>query len=317
MHFFPSLALTALCLALALPHTAAAAEDKETEHRQILRISREALRDGPIFTAAKLHEAIAQNSNSLHIISLQNREDYARGHIPGAVRVPLTPQGAVADLPALLASLPKDKTIVVTCANGQLSCHVSLLLRQLGYNARSLLLGMSAWNNAYAGAGMYQAKKLPVNSAATPLPLGPVTDSSPSGMDDAALIMKRTAEYYAQKRPISISAQEAMSMRDNAVLLSLQSPEDYAYSHIEGTANLPATVFTSGAEDLLRLPRDKKIIVTCYIGHYSNTGALLLNQLGYEAYSLEWGLTGWNPEGLKRQPSWMANSTALPVESNQ
>lgn len=37
---------------------------------------------------------------------------------------------------------------------------------------------------------------------------------------------------------------------------------------------------------------------SCYIGHYSSLGAMLLNQLGYEAYSLAWGLASWNIEAM-------------------
>ena len=317
MKFFSTFVFAAFCLVLATPHTAMAVETKETEHQQILRISRDALKDVSVFTAENLDEDISANGKDLHIISLQSEEEYAKGHVPGAVRVPLNPQGAIADIPAMLASLPKEKTIVVVCSNGQLSCHATLLLRQLGYNARSLLLGMQAWNSSYAGKGAYKPESLALSTAPTPLPLGPVAASSPSGQDDAALILKRTAEYYAQGRPVSISRQQARDMWSEALVLSLQSAEDYAYSHIEGAANLPADDVKAGTEDLLRLPRDKKIIVTCYLGHNSNTGALLLNQLGYEAYSLDWGLSGWNPEGLKYIPLSLKEKNDLPVQSGK
>ncbi|EGJ51617.1 rhodanese-like domain-containing protein [Desulfocurvibacter africanus] len=303
-----------LSCAVLLPITAVAQTSKETEHEQILRISRNALTNRNGYTPEALHEIISKKDNAYYILSLQSEQDYAKGHIPGAVRLPLN----LRDPAPALAMLPKHKPILVTCENGQRSCQAVLFLRQLGYDAGSLMLGLEGWNRAYAGKGAYTGKnRLPVTTQETALQLGPVAPSSPSGLDDTALILKRTAEYASHGRPVSVSPQDVAAMKDEAVIITMQSPEDYAYGHIAGAASLPASAFIGGAQELLRLPRDKKIIVTCYMGHYSNIGALLLNQLGYEAYSLDWGLAGWNPEGLRKPIPWLVQETALPVETSE
>lgn len=136
-------------------------------------------------------------------------------------------------------------------------------------------------------------------------------------MDDNKLILQKTKEYALQKRPVIISPQAVTEMKGNAVIISLQTPEDYAYGHIAGAVNIPAQDFIKGSPKLLQLPRDKKIVVTCYIGHYSNIGALLLNQLGYEAYSLDWGLTGWNQSAFAKPLPPLQGKKSFPVEQGK
>ena len=89
--------------------------------------------------------------------------------------------------------------------------------------------------------------------------------------------------YARQGRPVSISHDDLAAMKDSALIISMQSPEDYAYAHIPGAANVPAKTFIAGYRQLLQLPRDKKIVVACYIGHYSNIGAMILGVALYKA----------------------------------
>lgn len=285
---------------------------KETENEQILRVSRNALNDTKNYSPQELHEIILQNNSDYYVISLQSEEDYAKGHIPGAVRWSVD----LANPAPALEYLPKDKHIIVTCDSGQESNKVAFFLQQLGYNASALMFGMTGWNQSFAGSRAYTGgNHYPITTEEAVFVPAEQMRSSVSSMEDGALILQRTAEYTSQGRATSISVDEVMNMGDNAIIISMQWPQDYAYGHIAGAVNLPAGLFLSGSEELLSLPRDKKIIVTCYIGHYSNIGALLLNQLGYEAYSLEWGLAGWNADGLKNAPSLLEASLNLPIEN--
>lgn len=287
------------------------ASASETIEEQILRISGNVLSTPYTFNADSLYEAmVTGEADSFHIISLQSEKEYKNGHIPGAVRLEIDLENPE---PALKA-LPEDKTIVVTCSNGQMSCLYTTFLRQLGYDARNLLVGLEGWNKKYSGSGAcIKTAGLPVTDEEVPLELTEDCRSTPSDLDDRGVILKVTADYASQGRPAIISPQEARDM-ENTVFISLQAPEDYAYGHIVGTANLPALKFLEGSTDLLRLPRDKKIIVTCYMGHYSNIGSFILNQLGYEAYSMDWGLTGWNTDGFEKPLIWLQGDSEYPVD---
>ncbi|WP_027177574.1 rhodanese-like domain-containing protein [Maridesulfovibrio bastinii] len=288
-----------------------AAQASETAQEQLLRINREVLSVPHTFFADSLYEALLTEGNSsFFIISLQNEEEFNEGHIPGAVRFQIDlsrPEKA-------LKSLPADKTIVVTDSNGQLSCRITTFLRQMGVNAKNLLVGLEGWNKKYSGAGAYcGGVGLPVSDVATPLPVNDIPYSAPSGLSDKELILKRTVDYASQGRPAIISPEEALNM-SNSFTISMQAEADYAFGHIDGAANLPVELFLSGSPELLKLPFDKKIIVGCYMGHYSNIGSLILNQLGYEAYSLDWGLAGWNTDGFERPLQWLQGDNEYPVE---
>jgi rhodanese-related sulfurtransferase len=79
--------------------------------------------------------------NDPYIISLRSAEDYAKGHVPSAVHM---------DVKALftsdnLATIPPDKDVVVLCYTGQTAGQATAALNMLGYEACSLLFGMSSW----------------------------------------------------------------------------------------------------------------------------------------------------------------------------
>jgi rhodanese-related sulfurtransferase len=81
--------------------------------------------------------------NDPYIISLHAAEDYAKGHIPGAVNM------SVKELftPENLATIPPDRDVVVVCYTGQTAGQATSALNMLGYEAYSLLYGMSSWTS--------------------------------------------------------------------------------------------------------------------------------------------------------------------------
>ena len=287
---------------------------QETENEQLLRISRDALAGIRGYSAQELYGILLKNEDArdYYIISLQNRESYAEGHIPGAIWWDVD----LADPSSALDSLPKDKQIIVTCDNGQRSNQIALFLRQLGYDAHALMFGLVGWNQSYAGSGAYRGDSgYPVTSEEAALDTTLQFSSPVSSVEDEALILQRTAQYAHQGRNTDISPDELLNTQENVLIISMQRPQDYTYSHIAGSVNISANDFLNGSESLLSLPRDRKIVVTCYIGHYSNIGALLLNQLGYEAYSLEWGLAGWNLKGFRVPLPILEISADFPIEN--
>jgi rhodanese-related sulfurtransferase len=86
-----------------------------------------------------LHDA--DPSNNPFILSVQPKDLYAKGHIPGAVWMPITDVCK----PENLEKLPTDRKIVVVSNDGQSGSQVSGILALLGYDAVNLLFGMTAW----------------------------------------------------------------------------------------------------------------------------------------------------------------------------
>ena len=87
----------------------------------------------PISDAQPLIEA-----GDVFVLDIRTAEDFALGHIAGAVNLPFSQgmQESFADL------LPMDKQIIVTCYTGQTAGQTIAVLRMLGYDALSLKLGM-------------------------------------------------------------------------------------------------------------------------------------------------------------------------------
>ena len=83
------------------------------------------------------------------ILSIRREEDFAAGHIAGAVNIPFA-QG----MEEALAQLPTDKSIVVYCYSGQTSSQTTAVLRLMGYDAYSMSGGMGAADGGgWLGAG--------------------------------------------------------------------------------------------------------------------------------------------------------------------
>ena len=81
-------------------------------------------------------------NNDPFVVDTRKPEDYAKGHIKGAINI----------MPATLyqlgnlASLPLGRRIVIVDYNGQTGVGMSYVLSMMGYNARGLQYGMMGWS---------------------------------------------------------------------------------------------------------------------------------------------------------------------------
>ncbi len=131
----------------------------ERQLAEVERIVREHFdsRDG--LTPVKRDELIKLvKKGQVMVLDVRPPEEFAAGHIPGAVNVPL------ADLPKRLKTLPKGQEIVAYCRGPY--CLFALeavnLLRKKGYRARRLEEGFPEW----------KAERLPVEEG-TSCPVSP------------------------------------------------------------------------------------------------------------------------------------------------
>ncbi len=80
-------------------------------------------------------------ANDPVLIDVRKAEDYAAGHIAGAVNMDPKTLFTAAEL----AKLPKGKQIVSYCYSGQTASQVTAALRMLGYDAYNMQFGMPSW----------------------------------------------------------------------------------------------------------------------------------------------------------------------------
>ncbi len=82
--------------------------------------------------------------NDPFIISVRSEGDYTdAGHIPGSLWV--SPKELFTE--DVLNDLPTDQPIAVYCYTGQTASQVTSALNMLGYDASSVLFGMSGWSD--------------------------------------------------------------------------------------------------------------------------------------------------------------------------
>ncbi|MBW2447445.1 MAG: rhodanese-like domain-containing protein [Deltaproteobacteria bacterium] len=94
--------------------------------------------------AAELAGRIQAGSPPL-VLDVRTRDEYARGHIPGAVNIPHE------ELPSRLAELPigSSDEMVVHCQSGRRAAIAENALRENGYtNVRDLVGHWKAWQEA-------------------------------------------------------------------------------------------------------------------------------------------------------------------------
>jgi phage shock protein E len=74
------------------------------------------------------------------LLDVRSREEYARGHLPGALNVP------VQELDSRLAEVgPADRDLIVYCRSGHRSTRAAEILRQHGFSKVHNLGPMTAW----------------------------------------------------------------------------------------------------------------------------------------------------------------------------
>jgi phage shock protein E len=82
----------------------------------------------------------SQHPDHLYILDVRTPQEYADGHVPGAVNVPYD------QLASRLAEVPKDKDVVLYCKSGRRAGIAAEVLAANGYQRLSHLEGdMSAW----------------------------------------------------------------------------------------------------------------------------------------------------------------------------
>jgi rhodanese-related sulfurtransferase len=79
---------------------------------------------------------------------------------------------------------------------------------------------------------------------------------------------------------------------DDFFVLDIRSAADYCLGHIAGAVNIPF-VEVAKPENLAQLPADMPILVVCYTGHTASQINSILNLLGYNAWTLRFGMTSW------------------------
>jgi rhodanese-related sulfurtransferase len=76
---------------------------------------------------------------------------------------------------------------------------------------------------------------------------------------------------------------------ESIFILDNRTPESFREGHIPGAVNIWIKDVLE-PDNLAKLPRDKRIVVCCWVGHTSSQLLTILQLLGYDAIGLKYGM---------------------------
>ena len=226
-----------------------------------------------------------------YIIDIRGANDYALGHVPGAVNVPAA--DLLSHVEANVSSATDD--IVVVCYSGQSAAFGTSLLKLAGYsNAKSLLFGMTSWHSDFdSWSGnvsnyYFTFLETPENSKPAEGDLEEINTGFENGED--ILNARIDAMYTAGFGAYAIYATMVTNNPSNYYIVNYWPNSEYLNpGHIPGAYNYVPGQSLTLATDLKTLPTDKTIVVYCYTGQTSAFVSAYLGVLGYDVKSLKFG----------------------------
>jgi rhodanese-related sulfurtransferase len=129
-------------------------------------------------------------------------------------------------------------------------------------------------------------------AAALVLPVSPAgaTDDLAKKMSD--LLVTAPAAGHWQVKAADVSKMIAEKKTDFLVVDVRPEKPGQAPGKIAGSIYIPYNQVLT-AESLAKLPKDKKLILICVTGQTQNLPVLALRALGYDAWTMSFGMTSW------------------------
>jgi len=235
-----------------------------------------------------------------YIMDIRSASAYATSHIDGAINVAFT------DILTAAANKGSKKLLVV-CYTGQTACYAAALLRMYGHpNAQALKWGMTGWSGT---TDSWTSKTGNVGSESSNWSFGatPAVDlyDEPvivSLSEDGADILKNRVEEVVAAKFKTVSNAAVVASPSEYFINNYFSEGDYTgFGHITGAQRILPLTLAGG--EYMNLDADAKIVTYCYTGQTSAVVTACLNVLGYDAYSLTFGMNGLS----HNSPQWASN----------
>ncbi len=239
---------------------------------------------------------MVKDGEDMFILDIRTAEDYAAGHVEGAVNAPWGT--AISEN---LKNIPNDKPVYVYCYSGQTAGQAVHTLNVAGFNARSVNLGWNFGISKVDGVeDVTSIETVAFGDAVTEInaDIQASLDAYYAGLAD----VKGT--IYANYKISEDGLKQLIDEKDDSIyILSIRSQEDFDKAHIAGANLLPYGKGMNAGFDAL--PTDKTIVVYCYSGQTAGQTTAALRLLGFDAVSLNGGMgvgsnapLGWVNKGF-------------------
>lgn len=226
------------------------------------------------------------------ILDIRTSDAFNAGHIEGAKNV------ALKDI--LTEAASASKQILVVCYSGQTACYATSLLRLYGYsNAQALKWGMSGWNPATAGSWNSNTGDIAKDSPNWTYSSAPSNDVfedpniSSLSQDGSEILRQRVEEVLAEGFKTAKNSEVLASPGDYFVNNYFVAGDYTGFGHISNAYRIKDDLFLEGNGYLALDPEaNAKVVNYCYTGQTSAVLTAWLRVLGYDAYSLTFGMNG-------------------------
>lgn len=266
-------------------------------------------------------DALQTFLDTYYIMDLRSNTDFLTAHIEGANNV------AFSDI--LTAATATTKPILMVCYTGQTACYATALLRLYGYpSTRSLKWGMSGWNASTAGPwnGKIGSNLADGHSnwthqgAPANLVFDNPTISTTLTNGEAILKQRVEAVVAAGFGAVTVSGSDVLTNPSQYFINNYFSEADYSgFGHINGAYRILPLTLGNDAYLGLDPGANAKVVTYCYTGQTSAVMTACLRVLGYDAYTMTFGMNGiynTNPSWTTNQWGGDSNPKNLPVTGN-
>lgn len=97
------------------------------------------------------------------VLDIRPRTDYQKTAIENSHNIPVytdLQEGDESEFRDRLGEIPSDRDVVVVCQMGMVAKHATGILNEEGYDASTLLGGISGWNGYQTGSLGYKIRSL-------------------------------------------------------------------------------------------------------------------------------------------------------------
>lgn len=245
--------------------------------------------DSPYLISA---EKVNDNKENYLLIDTRYHEDYINGHIDGAINI---------DREMLIDFLKSTNIyqyhkVIIIDNTGQASTYITSMLRAIGFGSTyAMKFGMNAWNSKVANQWSINIGNKYANALTTePTPKnkkGDYPTINTKGKTISEILEIRAKKEIAYNFAVTID--KLMENYDDYYVVNYISESRYNAKHLKGSIWYQQKKSMSTKTDLSTLPKDKKIAIYCYIGHQGSALTAYLRLLGYDAYSLRYGINSF------------------------
>ncbi len=106
------------------------------------------------------------------------------------------------------------------------------------------------------------------------------------------VLVQAPANKFWQIKAEELNAMINAKQTDFVVVDVRPNPAEYGQGHIPGAIQMPVQDVLK-PENLKKLPKDKKVVLVCVTGQTQNLPIIGLRALGYNAYTMSFGMSAW------------------------